>query len=320
MNGTPTRQFRLNSQIVADAEEIISARGVCRDIHTTGDIAAAGEEPEVVVRRILTSRLNHNFLVTKGHIVDEQLRVSPEFDVIIADRTSAPPLYTTSDGTQYVPYEAVFAVGEIKASYKLGELKQFCSNIRTLETTLERVRLPAGVMQFGDITVANFRAEQEGKGYKNPLFSFYLAAGNEAEITNRMLKNMSTQISPYWPYVPCTITVLTQLTVLCAKVNVAKEEGYFESWQPILTPDLAVEFAKAGHECHWIALRPTQSAESPAVNLASLLVNLAHCLNNVVLTQPKLFNYLKQAIDLDAAQFVDLAPVFSRESKKPKKK
>lgn len=318
MSDSQNSYFRLNSHIVSDAEEIISSRSECHDILETGDIAAAGVEPEKAVREVLKRRLSSQYLVTFGHIVDEQLHVSNEFDVIIADRASAPPLYTTSDGTQYVPYEAVYCVGEVKASYKLGELKKFCSKIKKLETELKREHLPVGVMQFGDMTVENFKTPKEPKGIKNPLFSFYIAAGSNGMVTDKMLKNISEQAGTYWPHVPCIITILSQLTILCARVNNLHGDNC-ESFESILTPNMASHYAEEGDSCHWIAVKPSSSSHAAAINLACLLTNLSTFLDLAVLTHPKLFNYLKKAIDLNDANFVNLAPIFKDEKKSKKK-
>lgn len=124
----------------AEAQRIIEARRKAQAIHSTGDIRAAGGEVETTVRDVIADRLPPRYRTTHGHILDYNGRVSPQQDVIIAENLAAKSLFQTSDGTEYVPYESVYAFGEIKSTYykSQGPIQHFCESLRSIRTNLTR--------------------------------------------------------------------------------------------------------------------------------------------------------------------------------------
>ena len=130
----------------ADAAEIIAAREKAQIIHRGRDIDAAGDEVEVATRRVIRRKLPNSYYVGHGHIVDSELNQSPQLDVVIADNSAAPILFATENGTEYFPYEAVYAIGEIKSSYSRSR-----NYVETFADTVSRVksRLVAGIGAFG---------------------------------------------------------------------------------------------------------------------------------------------------------------------------
>jgi hypothetical protein len=104
-----------------DATAILETREKAIRIHGSGDIKAAGNEIESTVRSSLGNRLPSSVRITHGHIIDFSGQVSHQFDIIIAHSLSAKALLTTEDGTEYVPYEAVLAIGEVKSTYRKTE-------------------------------------------------------------------------------------------------------------------------------------------------------------------------------------------------------
>ena len=104
----------------SDAEELRKAREEAIRIHPT-DIRAAGNEVERAVRDYLRRSLPSRYYVTSGHLIDSGSIVSPQQDIIIADNFGLPSLYTTKDGTEYVPITSVHAIGEVKSTYRHTE-------------------------------------------------------------------------------------------------------------------------------------------------------------------------------------------------------
>ena len=100
----------------SDAEALRKAREEAIRIHPT-DIRAAGNEVERAVRDYLKRMLPPRYYVTSGHLIDSGSLVSPQQDIIIADNVGLPSLYTTKDGTEYVPITSVHAIGEVKSTY-----------------------------------------------------------------------------------------------------------------------------------------------------------------------------------------------------------
>ncbi len=108
----------LGRAFALDAEDLLRSRTRSGLVHSTGDIRASGDEVEVKVREYLRRVLPPRFYVTSGHLIDAQHRVSSQHDIIIADSFNLPSLYTARDGTEYVPATSVYAIGEVKSSYR----------------------------------------------------------------------------------------------------------------------------------------------------------------------------------------------------------
>ena len=112
-----TKSFPIEEAYAADATRIITARSAGCVHHEVSDIRARGDTVEVAVRDFLQRRLPQQYHIGQGHIVDKKLITSPQLDVIIADSNGMPVLFEGENGVQYIPYESVYLVGEIKSSY-----------------------------------------------------------------------------------------------------------------------------------------------------------------------------------------------------------
>ena len=83
----------------------------------TINVRSAGDEVEITMRNFFKERLAPKYDVTTGHVVDHNLKVSPQLDIIIADSIKSPVLATLTDKTQHVFYETVYAIGEVKKTW-----------------------------------------------------------------------------------------------------------------------------------------------------------------------------------------------------------
>jgi hypothetical protein len=156
----------------SDAAEIFAAREKSRLIHGTTNISASGDEVERVVRKILRRKLPQLYHVGHGHIVDSSGNNSPQFDVILADNSKSPVLFETENGTQYFPYEAVYAIGEVKSTYykSAAPIEAFVGTLRTVRTSLYR----APVFSDNPFGSVDREISEYTYGLLNPLFSFML--------------------------------------------------------------------------------------------------------------------------------------------------
>ena len=123
----------LDRAFARDAALLRLARESAMLIHST-DIGAAGNEVERAVRDYFRRILPPRYYVTSGHLIDSDQRVSPQVDIIIADALNLPSLYTTQDGTEYVPITSVFAIGEVKSTYYKygGYFQKFGKSLATI--------------------------------------------------------------------------------------------------------------------------------------------------------------------------------------------
>ena len=160
----------------SDAEELLRSREEAIRIHGT-NIRAAGNEVEQAVRDYLKRMLPPRYYVTSGHLIDQEGRVSPQLDVIVADNFNMPSLLTTKDGTEYVPITSVFAIGEVKSTYYHSEryYDKFHRVLRQINSELTRP-LVENTAHEGLAPSTNMRdlALCSSNKYHNNLFSFLL--------------------------------------------------------------------------------------------------------------------------------------------------
>lgn len=151
------------------------------------NVRTAGDEVEITLRNFFKEKLAPKYDVTTGHVVDHNLKVSPQLDVIIADSIKSPVLATLTDKTQHVFYETVYAIGEVKKSwYDDTLLEKFSSTIKTIKTELERDDIGKDILECGDNQL-KIKGEVTSNPRRNMLFSFMLFAEksvNLKKITN----------------------------------------------------------------------------------------------------------------------------------------
>lgn len=152
-------KLELAKVFLRDAADLIGAREKAIILHHTQDIDTAGDEVEQMARTILKRKLPLAYYVGHGHVVDSELACSGQFDVIIADNANTPVLFRAEDGTEYIPYENVYAVGEIKSSYAKDKayIEHFTKKLKLLKGKLKRANTKGIIRECG-----------------NPLFAFML--------------------------------------------------------------------------------------------------------------------------------------------------
>src|SRR6266852_6660663 len=174
--GQELRKLELEKVLRADAAEIVAAREKAILIHHSGDIDAAGDEVEEAVRAVLRRKLPSAYYIGHGHVVDSEWHTSPQLDVILADNAGSPILFRAQNGTEYFPYESVYAFGEVKSTYYKNKryIQDFANTVATLKTELKRQQTPMTYFPGGmALSESSFRIDGVGP-YKNPLFSFML--------------------------------------------------------------------------------------------------------------------------------------------------
>lgn len=170
-------KFEIDRFFEQDAKDIFSAREKGIGIHRSKNIDAAGDEIELPVNGIIKDRLPKQYYVGQGHVVDSDLTVSGQFDIMIADNKGSPILFSSVNDTDYLTYESIYAVGEIKSTYYKHKnyIKDFCEKIKFIDENLKRNKTPPNQISQdfrfntdGIITISSF----DKRPYKNPLYKF----------------------------------------------------------------------------------------------------------------------------------------------------
>lgn len=168
--------FPLKEHFLADAADLLAARTKSQYIHSTKDIDAAGDEVEITARDVLARRLPKRCYVTHGHLVDSDLNVSSQIDVVIADALLSPVLFKGQNGSEYVPVESVYAVGEIKSTYDHSKqpIAEFGEKIEKIKKHFRREEVSPSYVQTGGRGLEIEGIPHGNKKVQNPLLSFML--------------------------------------------------------------------------------------------------------------------------------------------------
>ncbi len=275
MNPNQTKTFDLAAGYRADAQGLRSARDRVSAIHASRDIRAAGNEMEIPVRKVISSKLPDRYKVAQGHVIDYRWRISPQLDIIIADSISSTPLFQSEDGTEYVPFESVYAIGEVKTAYTKA-----AAQIQGFSETLEHVR------SLNRLWTP-----------ENPLFTFmFFTEAGEFELDDIEDQYRATPAN----LLPSVICFLDKGVVLHARTSL----NGFNEVLPVaynLCPSTDVE---PGSENHWSFIRWKDAAGDGAVNLMFIEVAIMQHLNRCRLEAPNLFAYITSRLKVETGKFI----------------
>ncbi len=277
-------QLELANILQADAAEIIAARVKGRIIHHTQDIDAVGDEVEQTVRRVIRRKLPMNYYIGHGHLVDSKLSTSPQLDLIIADNTSTPILFQTQSSAEYFPFESVYAIGEIKATYYQSQqpIENFMKVLAQIRRQLKREQTPSP------------DSISSGIPFGNPLFSFMVFTSANNFFTDEeyhVIEQRVVQLYETTPPsdLPNLLCFLDTGVMMYTDHNTPGEKRPFFVNQPFLQ---LIE-AKEGQKRGW-AFTSFYDENSYGANLGLFCLLLNLHLKSCVLTLPDLSTYLRQ--------------------------
>lgn len=142
------------------------------------NIKVAGETVEYSVKDFFKRRFFPRYHVSEGHIVDSSLKVSPQFDIIVAENSRNPVMFDLAGGSELVFFEPVFCFAEVKRSFyknndknKRNPIEAFSNNIERLKKELIRDPIPPNFIESGDSGLY-LEKPLTSLPLRNPIFSF----------------------------------------------------------------------------------------------------------------------------------------------------
>jgi len=283
-----------------DAAEIIAARSKARIAHQTKSISAAGRIVETAVRTVLRRRLPSKYHVGEGYIVDKNLVASPQCDVILSDDAQFPVLFQDHHGSEWVTYESVYAIGEVKSGYHpvkspatgtfIPPVDAFVDSLRRLRTSLVRSpRFSPEWKPLQERIEADPQCEQ-AKRLKvvpqNYLLSFVLFVNSRKMRDDDLLKLYRNSPAEELPSMVC---FLDRGLILSAA---ATPNGMELTLTPGYTPLLSL--ADTPH--HWALHEFGGEGHKEGANLAMLCFLLNRHLSVTTPEQPDLLQYQKKML------------------------
>ena len=253
------------------------------------NVRTAGDEVEITLRNFFKEKLAPKYDVTTGHVVDHNLKVSPQLDVIIADSIKSPVLATLTDKTQHVFYETVYAIGEVKKSwYDDSLLEKFSSTIKTIKTELERDDIGKDILECGDNQL-KIKGEVTSKPRRNMLFSFMLFA--EKSVSLKKITN-TINATPN-EFLPNVIVFIEGGVV----VNVNKSMLVQNKVEINLYPELVTK-----DDGEWIFIGLDEENQ----RLTYLYLLLLEHLKQTIVATPDIQSYTKKLISIEPSDIRQL--------------
>lgn len=278
------RKLDIARQFDSDAAELAAVRERAAASHQAGNIRAAGNEVEEACRAYFRRILPDRYCVTSGHLIDFHGNVSSQQDIIIADTMRMSSLYTTRDGTEYIPAPSVFAVGEVKSSYRHAEncFGKYASTLDTINS-LDRP-LVENTHRFGEINddtmISDLVRPISPHKYNNRLFSFLLCIDGGDFVFDRVkdqLRNVDRNVVPNFS------TLLNKGVIVYANKNM---EQTFD-FAPY--PD---DRDPTTHDWCWIEGSPADGYSKAGIHLSVLYAALLDHLLRSELAYSGLYEYM----------------------------
>lgn len=256
--------FDLAGYFVDDAKELVAARQRAIKVHRNKDIDAAGDEVEIPIRDVLRARLSRKYYVGHGHIVDSRLMTSRQLDVIIADDANTPVLFRAKNGTEFIPYESVYAVGEARSTYyrSAKPIETFSKVLREINKGLIRQQITFAMGSNGATNVVR----QNPMGL-NPLFPFmFFVNGDEFRFSDVCDYYNSTPLEE----LPSAVCILNKGVVL--RASVVYSNGRHAMRGIIINPTV-VGTPPVPEEHRWVFLKATDADEEKNLGFCLAMVS-----------------------------------------------
>jgi len=244
------------------------------------NIRAAGDEVELAVKEFFVRKLYPRYHVCDGHIVDSQLKISPQFDLIISENSKNPVLFNLADKSELIYYEPVFAYAEIKRSVYSDKLfTEFSKNIARMQSEMVREDLSPNFIETGNNGILS-ESPLTTLPKRNPILKFLFFVNSSSLNFSSLEKYLKDEDIKNLP----NYIVLLDNGVIVNLNKKSYEEGK-------IRVNIYPEYEK--EENFW-ALINLDSENN--VLIYQYLLLLEH-LNNTVVGTPEVLNYTHQLFD-----------------------
>lgn len=286
----PFSTLHLEKFFEYDLEKINMAFRLSGTIHSNlKNIRASGDQVEFAIKEFYQSKLFPKYHVCDGHIIDKNLKVSPQYDIIISENAKNPILFDLADKSQLIYFESVYLFGEVKRSfYKDSILSDFISNITRLKNEMERENISPDSFESGGALI-QLQKELTNLPLRNPIFSFLFFVDSSKLNMEKITKTIKSTENKFMPNM---IVLLDQGLI----INVDSE--MFD--QNIININLYPEFSE---NSKWVFIEMEDGGNS-VLTYHYLLIQ--EHLNNSILGHPQVMEYTKNLFDFSPSNFHEL--------------
>ena len=143
------KRLWLLEELHSEAEQMLSAANTSYP-HKSG----RGDLREQLLREFLDRRLPQSVAATKGHIVDSDGRITPEFDIVLFNPLARLVISQADDSRKVLPVESVYCVVEVRTNLNTSAVKDAANKMKSLGE-LRRHYRPSAVAEFLDIDTSD---------------------------------------------------------------------------------------------------------------------------------------------------------------------
>lgn len=272
------------------ADRLTISANLSAILHRARDIKASGNEIEIAVRSMLNELLPLKYKISNGHIIDQDLNVSKQYDLIIAEHIDHNPIAHFNDTTELFFYESIYLTGEIKATWNLKNLHDSMASIKDLKSRLKRKGIDNKTLISGNQEV-QLDVELTKNPIRNPLFNFVFAIKEDADFHKFKEIYKVDETLKFQPNI--TVILNRGIFILVSKCDL--ESGK-------LTVQLYPEYVTDFSSVVWKFIDYSDGGR----NLAYLLFCISQHLNNVILEKPPYLKYSASLLELDIENLLDL--------------
>lgn len=299
-------KFEFSQYWQNEAKQIFNIRDTAILTHHTGDIRAAGDEVEINAREAITKRLASKYHVGHGHIVDAKWNVSPQFDLVITDHINAPSLLTLTNNTQYFPYEGVYAIGEIKSTYKKydRQIHNFVNRISSMRSIITRDPTPPTYSNGVKFDLGDSIHVIGSLPYRNPLFTFMVFV-NSGDFSSDQVKELYEGLqSSELPNIVCFLDKGVILNFQIDFIDTSPGEQFGKIGSFNIHPEFNSIFSPEtdNHTNQWLFASSLEPGQEPGAALACVQLLLSMHLSQSALMPPNLFSYMAHAMKFSIAE------------------
>ena len=279
-------KFELMKVYKTFKDQLLISGDISNLLIDNSNIPAAGNQVESSIRIFLKQMLPNRIHISQGHIIDKKSKISYQQDILISDNLNSKFLIKTLDKTEFIPFETIYATGEVKKTLNLDNITALIKSISHTKKNLTRNKLAPNVFPIGTKFVET-QDNYTDSDFANPIltFMFSLDFSKPSERT-KIEKYISAQKN--WELLPNAIFVLKQGVYLLIDKNKIKT-GKLEN-------KLYPEFIKNKSDIEWIFLKL-----DPEVTLAYMVFLLSQHVNDTVIESVSYLDYAQSIFNVTKA-------------------
>lgn len=279
----PDVKFELSTVYKTYADQLLLAANISGFLLESANIDASGGEVEGSLRILLSQLLPDRVAVTHGHIVDRSTAVSYQQDVLIAESFYTKSLIRTLDGTEFYPFEGIFATGEVKKTWSQNKLMQAIKSISRNKNELKRNEVSPDQLATGSSFI-KLSQPISSNAFRNPLFTFTFAIDFDKTYKENKLADIYNDIGNKKLLPNISVVLKRGIYVLVDEEKLDKGELSIKLYPEFISPEV---------KCRWVMLKL-----KPEENLAYLIFMLTQHINDTVLEKVSSMEYGQAMINI----------------------